>query len=165
MRDGKTGMGKRDAPEKTIGIVYPDFAAVSIRQRRFLRKKRVPRQTRTRHVFRSGCRDEVPCPPKAENSFLIVPIKVDGLRFVDMGRMNHAALLPILFFKKVLSHGIFAQDIAIIALVTYGLKSRSPGERERERPRKRPPERFYASRGENSPTAKIYRKSLILLVL
>ena len=42
---------------------------------------------------------------------------------VNMGRMNHAALLPILFFKKVLSHGKFAQDIAIIALVTSGLKS------------------------------------------
>ena len=42
---------------------------------------------------------------------------------VNMGRMNHAALLPLLFFKKVLSHGKFAQDIAIIALVTSGLKS------------------------------------------
>ena len=42
---------------------------------------------------------------------------------VDMGKMNHAVLLPILFFKKVLSYGRFAQDIAIIALVTSGLKS------------------------------------------
>jgi len=42
---------------------------------------------------------------------------------VNMGRMNHAALLPILFFKKVLSHGKFSQDIANIVFVTSGLKS------------------------------------------
>jgi hypothetical protein len=59
--------------------------------------------------------------PFAVEQETLMPRRPDFV--VNMGRMNHAALLPILFFKKVLSYVKFAQDIAIIALVTSGLKS------------------------------------------
>jgi len=41
----------------------------------------------------------------------------------EYGQNEPCGFFPILFFKKALSYSKFAQEIAIIALATSGLKS------------------------------------------